>query len=213
MTDLCSVDDVRRVGGITADPPTDETLDASRASIESWFKFVSGRTYEEDGTDVFFNGRLDDIFKLSATDAVPSEVRIWTLPELDPWTFTDDTNWQVTNAGLQLFLFAPLFQAMQQGTAGWSLRDRYARVEVDWDSEAVVPEAVRDGIALLAASLYKQGKTSTSQNVKSERIGDYSYTLDAGTSTSQATVEALNPIGFSLIKPFLRGSKQRVIVV
>jgi len=215
MSHLCTTADIRRLSGITADPPTDATLEASQEAIEAWFNRVSGRTYGTDGTAVFGAARIDDPLSIPEQNITVAEVRCYGADTENPvLTLTNSTDWQVIAGHIVEVIY---------GQAGWHGRDvesalaydgymthvEYNRIEVDWESLETVPANVRDGIALLAGSLYSQGITSTS-SIKSEKIGDYSYTLESGGGMTNAAVKELNPIGYALIKPDLR--RRRVAV-
>ena len=71
----------------------------------------------------------------------------------------------------------------------------------------MVPRAITEGIAFLAAGHWQDGPRAL-QGLTSERIGDYSYTLgdvgkDGGTSSFEARA-------LFFLKPFLK--RQRVAV-
>lgn len=74
----------------------------------------------------------------------------------------------------------------------------FSRLEVDWGSPGSVPAAVRDGVALTAAALFAQFPRLF-QGTRSERIGDYSYTL------SDKEVEDVVPLkALKLLQPFMK---------
>ena len=63
-----------------------------------------------------------------------------------------------------------------------------------------IPAAVRDGIAMCVGALVTSGPSSTSA-VKSETIGDYSYTL--GATVYMNLVAAMSPVGWALLRPYV----------
>lgn len=75
----------------------------------------------------------------------------------------------------------------------------YERLEIDWEYAAGVPQAVRDGVAMYAAYLMSRSQASAT-GIKSERIGDYSYTISDVKLTSAGIPED----AWFLLKPFRR---------
>ncbi len=69
--------------------------------------------------------------------------------------------------------FAPF-----EGARAERLPSTYARVEVHYEGTGIVPRAVTEGIAFLTAGYHTLGPQILA-NIKSERIGDYSYTGQA----------------------------------
>lgn len=204
---LCAVADVRRLTGVTLAQADDDALTSTIESTSDWFIRISGRSFADEGTSTFYNARLDDLFTIPASDVEVTEVRMVTIPALDPFTFTDaDSDFQVINGNqVQLYMFAPYFQAMTYGIDNWTDRTKFARIEVDWTTESdAVPPAVRDGIALCAGALTLRGRTESS-NKTSEKIGDYAFTLNDTTD-----LKVLSPMAYTMLRPFMRRS--RVVV-
>lgn len=74
----------------------------------------------------------------------------------------------------------------------------WPRVEIDWVNTGEIPWAVREGVAMTAAALFNTNSKLTS-GMRSERIGDYSYTL------SDKDVDEVMPArARKLLRPYMR---------
>ena len=132
------------------------------------------------GTSVFHHAVPGAGLPLPVNGASVSEVRTYLTPAAEPIILTSNL-YQVSDT--HVLLERRLWDMpwpYGYGTDWVVGSDRVvARVEVDWAYANGVPKPVRDAIALTTGALWSQGPKFVS-GLKSERIGDYSYTFDGG---------------------------------
>lgn len=190
---LSTVADIRRVGKL-ADSIPDAELAPALETAESYLRTKLARWDDSaGGTTKFYNITGTAQLPLPSPDAIVTAVRLYhgyrdATGELVPTTD------YATGTGYVTLLRDDLSSYY------------YARAEVTWTNVGTVPAAVRDGVAMVAASLYSQYGRATA-GMRSERIGDYSYTL------SDKDIESVVPAkALELLKPFFR-TKSGVFVV
>ena len=162
---LASVADVVRVLGLPAleegDPRT-AAIEKALEAVESYIIPKLKPFTTEGSTTIRYNVAGDELIPLPVPGSAVSEVRTF----LSPGFFGQSvlvlgTDYALTDSGIRLF---------------GDHATTYDRLEIDWTYGGGVPAAVRDGVALAAGALWR-GQPAVASGLKSERIGDYSYTV------------------------------------
>lgn len=181
---LATVEDVRRVGKI---PTTVDDAEVQKAldAAESYLRTKLPRWDDSaGGVAKFYNVQGTAQLPLPSPDAAITGVKLFYHYRDATGETVPATDYATANGYLVL---------LRSDTRRW-----YARAEVTWTNVGSVPAAVRDGVALTAAALASQYGKLTG-GMRSERIGDYSYTL------SDKDVEVvMPPKAKELLKPFLK---------
>lgn len=154
------------------------------------------------GTAAYYHSVPGAGLNLPVNGAAVTAVRTYLTPDADPILLTADL-FQV--ADTHVLLERRLWDMPWPYGYGTQLVEGtdlvVARVEVDWTYTGGIPKPVRDAVALTTGALWSQGPKFVS-GLKSERIGDYSYTLGGGGVGEQ---DALIPAAaLSLVKPYLK---------
>lgn len=181
---LASLADIKRVMKLgTTDATTDaqllEALDVANAILKPKIQ-----TFDiSAGTGYHFHVVQGSYLPLEVNDANVSEVRAYVTPDGDP-IILNASQYQIGGAPRSANT-AVLLERETWG-ASWphgfddhldQSTPAFARVEIDWTYTDGVPKPVRDAIAMTAGALWSQGPKYIS-GLKSETIGDYSYTFD-----------------------------------
>ena len=184
---LASLDDVKRVLRLTdADTNRDAQLRGALDAVESWAErrlWNTSRAGSQVETyhDVFEDAALT----LPAADVVVTKVKVYEYPgsvgaPLSPVSLAHGTGYDVTADG-RLLLRADLTVTPFEGAVAQRPLRCYARVEVFYEGTGVVPRALTEGIAFLAAGYWQDGPRALT-GLTGERIGDYSYTAAGNTA-------------------------------
>ena len=207
---LASLADVNRILGFTtgADATRDAKVLAALAAIESWAESRLKHIGQE-GSFVHsvFDVHEDATLWLPVRDAVVTLVKVFDYPSvtgLNQFLSGIDKGYELTDDGG--VILRPLTRVEVFDRAyGDRLPKTYARVDVHYQTSGQVPRAVTEGIAILAAGHYKDPGVLGS--LKSERIGDYSYTNSEESENDEPNFVVR---GMWWLGPFLR--KRRVSV-
>lgn len=217
MAALASIEDVNRILGYTTgdDATRDAKIRAALEAIESWADGALWKiSAEGHNVEVYFDVKEDATLYLPANDITVTKVKIVPFAaDDDSFYFLYISSSSSTGQGYDLTDDGKLILRPMQTTspmegvrAGRYLRT-YARVEVHYVGTGVVPRAVTEGVAFLAAGYYKHGPQAL-ENVKSERIGDYSYTLGGGPNGEELPYEAQANL---FLRRYMKKQRVRVI--
>jgi len=187
---LASLEDVNRILGYNTGDDTgrDAKIRAELAAVESWADTALWNiSAEGPNVESYFDVYEDGTLYLPAGDLTVTKVKII------PYAAGDDSFYYIyvnSEAGSlggydlddqgRLYLRPMRTVTPFEGARADRLMKVYARVDVHYIGTGVVPRAVTEGIAFLAAGYHAYGPKAL-EAIKSEKIGDYSYTL-AGVS-------------------------------
>lgn len=186
---LATIADVRRVmklRGTTVIP--DEDLAWALEVATSYLQPRLKPYGEPGGTMTYYSVRGSEFLPLPIPGAQVTAVRAQYTHGAAPWALTPlyTPFYVVTSTEVRLLL---------------NSTDRYDTVEVDWTTDLPVPAALREGVAMFAASLYMTN-TKLLGGTRSEHIGDYSYQL------ADKDVDDVMPArAKKLLGPFLRRTR------
>ncbi len=207
-----SVDDIKRVLQPSGDDDArDAQLRASLDAVESWVEPKLRHLGREGAQiEVYFDTPEDATLHLPADDCVVTKVKVFSSPsaagiDLNP-SELGSLSYDLTDDG-RLILRPALEIGVFEGVSATRYLHTYARVEVHYLGSGVIPRAVTEAVAILAAGHWRFGPNILS-GLNSEKIGDYSYTMEKPDATSGETTYQVAAANF--LKPFLR--KMRVSV-
>lgn len=193
MSTLASLVDVKRILRIPAtdvDTDRDAQLQGALDAVEAWAsKRLAGISKEGAGIEVYWDVGEDATLRLPASDVTITTLKVYEYPSsngvpLSPIQLGLGHGYEVTDGG-DLILRPMLFVSPFEGATAWRRLRHYDRVEVHYIGTGVIPRAVTEGIAFLAAGYWKDGPRAL-LGLTSEKIGDYSYTLgNTGGATGQ----------------------------
>ena len=189
MAALASVDDVNRILGYTTgeDTTRDAKVRAELDAVESWADGALWKiSAEGPNVEVYFDVPEDGTLYLPSNDLTVVKVKIIPYAAGDDSFFYIYVNseagnlngYDVTDDGRVILRPLRTVTPMEGVRADRLLRV-YSRVEVHYEGTGVIPRAVTEGIAFLTAGYHRYGP-KVLDGMKSERIGDYSYTLATG---------------------------------
>ncbi len=213
---LASLADVKRVLRIPAasvDTERDDRIRAALAAVESW---ADTRLWhisaEGEQLEVFWDIPEDATLHLAAPDVTVLKLKVYEYPSsagvpLSPVELGMGHGYDLSDDG-RVFLRPTLTVSPFEGASAQRRLRVYARVEVYYEGTGVIPRAVTEGIAFLAAGHYADGPRAL-KGLTSEKIGDYSYNLGALKSDSGEPSFVDRALFF--LGPYMR--KQRVAVI
>jgi hypothetical protein len=208
-----SVADIKRVLQLTDDDDVrDNQLRASLDAVESWVEPKLRHLGREGAQiEVYFDTPEDATLHLPADDCVVTKVKVFETASaqgiaLSPTELGLSLGYDLTDDG-RLILRPSLLVTPFEGASGSRYLHTYARVEVHYIGSGVIPRAVTEAVAILAAGHWRFGPNILS-GLNSEKIGDYSYTMEKPDAQSGETTYQVAAGTF--LKPFLR--KMRVSV-
>lgn len=179
---LASLDDVKRILSLTdVDLVRDAKIRACLAAVEAWAeKRIANVSREGQQVEVYYDVYEDARLILPADDATVTKVKVYEYPssggvELSPIELGLGHGYDVTDTG-ELYLRPTLTTTPFEGATAQRRLRTYARVEVYYLGTGVVPRDLTEGIAFLAAGYYSDGPGAL-HGLVSEKIGDYSYTM------------------------------------
>lgn len=213
MTSFASVDDVNRILGFTTgdDEARDAKLRAALEAVESVMEgklrpFTTGNAVAVHrdipaGSSIGLPGpevtvtavRIDGSFveDYDVTDGSVILRALWL------WPYSAD-GWSARGDG------PPIYGAPLMGTP----ERVYRTVEIFYTGTSVIPKAVTEGIAFLAAGYHAHGPAILG-GLYSEKIGDYSYTRSAPRAQPGQAPEYVETAMFFL-KDFFKGARVSV---
>lgn len=212
---LATVEDVRRMLKIpesSVDDERDRQLADALDAASSWVSNRLRQRYDEStgGTYTAYDHLETDEILLPRVGCTVTEVRVTlhddsylTLGDAHVLTSDQYDVIEGLNGNDIIRLRPSMTFAPFEGAVAQRYPRLYRKVEIDWeppDSGDLVPAAVRDATALLAAGMWKTAPRLAG-GIKSEKIGDYSYTLDdlKGGEGSDYWSQAMR-----LLRPFRR---------
>jgi hypothetical protein len=213
---LATVADVKRILQDTsiADADLEDFLDAA----ESWVRRRLRRNMDSStqATHTEYIVRQDAEIQLPELTATIDSVTIFPTGGVGVvGTVLDPEEYMVMDAGRKVRLLrgATWPDVLPDEVALW-----YDKVEVEYTPAADVPPAVRDATAILAAVWYvdagSTGGGGSVGSIKSEHIGDYSYTLETGSSSGSNAAgngdEGIPPKVMKMLRPWVR-NRPRVV--
>lgn len=208
-----SVADIKRVLQYTDDDPVrDAQLRASLDAVESWAETRLrhlGRSGPQ--IEVYFDVAEDATLHLPADDIVVTKVKVFASASSTgllsfPSELGHAPGYDLTDDGR--LILRPSFQVVPfEGAIAERTLRYYSRVEVHYIGSGLMPRAVSEGLAILAAGHWRFGPNILS-GLNSEKIGDYSYTMEKPDASSGATSYQSSAMWF--LRPYLR--KMRVTV-
>ena len=179
-----SVADVKRVLGLTdTDDARDAAIRASLHAVESWLD-TQGLKLTSRGPQVhtFYDVPEDATLHLPASDVVVTKVTVYPTPY---WDSARDLVLGTVSPGYELIgngvvvLRPSLWVEPFAGAYAMRTLRVHSKVDVHFVGTGVIPHAVTEGVAWLAAGHWKTGP-DVLRDLKSEKIGDYTYTLGSG---------------------------------
>lgn len=199
---LATLSDVQRV--LQYATLTSAQVEQLQEALEVADALLRGKLQSLDsssGTAVYHHAVPGAGLPLPVNGAAVTEVRTYLTPDADPVILTADL---FQTAETHVLLERRLWDMPWPYGYGSQPIDGtdlvVARVEVDWTYTGGIPKPVRDAVALTTGALWSQGPKFVS-GLRSERIGDYSYTI----GNPGAGEDALIPsAALSLIKPYLK---------
>ena len=210
---LASLADVKRILRLTDDNPTrDAEIRAALDAVESWAESALWKiSLPGAQCEVYWDIPEDATLFLPAADVTVTRVKVFEYPSsagvpLSPIELGLGHGYDLDDDA-RLMLRPTLYYSPFEGAGGQRRLRTYSRVEVHYIGTGVVPRAVTEGIAFLAAGYWKDGFRALT-GLTSERIGDYSYTLGEikpGESAPYVTQ------AMWFLRRFLRKQKVRVI--
>jgi hypothetical protein len=211
---IASLADVKRVGHFTDDNPTrDAALRAALAARQSWADTKMWKlTASGPQVETYWNVFEDATLQLPAVDVVVTKVKVYDNPsatgvQLSPITLGQGGGYDISDSGT-LQLRPSMFVTPFEGAVATRRLRLFNRVEVFYLGTGVVPQAVTDGIAMLAAGDYVSGGTIFG-GIKSEKIGDYSYTLNGPADNASGQPEYVER-AMAMLRPFIKRSRVMV---
>lgn len=205
---LASLDDVRRMLKDTT--VTDDDLQPHLDAATEWVERVYGRDWDATGaqTETFYNVRQGTVIALR--DEAPSALTVtgYAAPASAGTVLVANTGYAVLNRGrVQLANILPAWSVLfgiRPEEAELFSPFTWARVVIAYTASASVPTPVRDAVALIAAAWY-QRSAQEAGGLKSENLGDYSYTRedsanDGGAAVPKRAETLLAPYGRPLVR-------------
>jgi hypothetical protein len=121
---------------------------------------------------------------MPASDGIVTLVRVFEYPSsvgihLSPLTLGQGHGYDVMAEEGAVILRPTLDVSPFEGATAQRRLRLYSRVEVHYDASGVIPPALTEGAAFLAAGYFTDGIRALT-GLTSERIGDYSYTIGSG---------------------------------
>lgn len=191
---LATIDDIKRLlkRHDEEGDPFEDDLRKALAAAEAWWANATGTNYDASGTitETFYSVRDDEtlwlknrspsavvvtLFYASDSNGEVLTVNRGYAIETDRWGDTRIRLSRITTAGVVGI----------SGVRVRTLARTAARVEVAYTPNAsAVPADVRDAVAAIAAFKYTRSTTDAS-NLKSERLGSYSYTVNSEDEQSE----------------------------
>lgn len=203
---LATLADVRRyLPGVTVD---DNILQPLLDSVTEWIKEYANADWDASGsvTENFYHVMSGKILKLK--DSAPSSVAVNTYLGISSTAsaLTIDSGFRVmSNGRVQLREISRMGRVQglrpEELDAAGSGDTEYSRVEVTYTASNVVPAPIKEAVAMTVAARYSQAKLNVS-GVKSERLGDYSYTRED--SSKEGSVPGVPDAALTNIEPYRR---------
>ena len=209
---FASLQDVKRILRLTdTDTDRDAQIQAALDAIHSWAEAKIEISKEGANVEVYFDVSEDATLHLPAKDCVVTLLKVYEYPSsagvpLSPIELGVGTGWTQDDQG-QIKLRPTLEYSPFEGAQARRRLRAYERVVVHYEGTGAVPRAVTEGVAMLAAGWWQHSPIALS-GLTSERIGDYSYTLEGKTS-AEAPVYVRR--GMWLLRDFLRKSHVSVV--
>lgn len=210
-----SLEDVKRILRLRDDDPArDAEIRASLAAVESW---ADKRLWDTSRSglqcETYFDISEDATLQLPSEDCTVVKVKVFEYPSsygipLSPVELGLGHGYDMTDNG-RLMLRPTLFVSPFDGASAQRRLRQYERVEVHYLGTGVVPRAVTEGVAFLAAGHWQDGPRAL-QGLTSEKIGDYSYTLGGSGTPGGEEDAAFVQRAMWFLKTYLK--KQRVAV-
>jgi hypothetical protein len=166
-------------------------------AADEWARRVTGGNWDAPSetrvTDPFWHVRPGDFLHLKTEDPTNVEVRLFILPT-DEGNSIDASLFSVMSRGrVRLTPVSTLLQFMSNVRP--EVRDTleivqpglFARVEVTYNPSGKVPAPVREAVALIAAFSFANTESDMSA-LRSESMGDYSYTVETGADGERVVI-------------------------
>lgn len=189
-TPLADVADVKRILRFTdTDTDRDAQLQASLDVMQVVARRMLPKNLGRSGSlmEVWFDVPEDSTLRLPDSSAVVTMVKVFEYPSaygvpLSPISLGLGHGYDQDDQG-NLMLRPTLFVSPFEGASAVRRLRSYSRVEVNYIGDGAIPKDVTEGVAWMAAGYWKDGPRAL-QGLTSEKIGDYSYTLDNTGGTS-----------------------------
>lgn len=214
---FASINDVKRILRIDpeiVDIERDKRLRQAIRAVEStMLPRLKKLDLPGDQMETFFDIPEDHTLRLPADDVTVTKVKVYEYPSsygipLSPIELGLGHGFDLTDDGAVILRPTLSFSPFEGATAQRRLR-AYARVEVHYISTGVIPSAVTEGIAFLAAGWYQDGPRALS-GLTDEKIGDYSYHL-GGAVDEQTGMPNFIARAMWMLDPYMRKSRVQVI--
>lgn len=208
---LASVADVQRelgVASLTAAEQAD--IEKYLETAEEYAAKILRTSYDAPATPTT---RFEyDVAEDAQLDVPPNStsvtVQTYLYADSNPLTLTVNEDYSFDSGRGELRLRPSLVFEIFEGASASRLLRRYEVVKLTYTPPTPsVPAPVRDGVALLAASLFKQAPQA-SGGLQSESLGDYSYSLASGGGGGGGTIVADTVM--KLWRPYIR---RKILVV
>lgn len=214
---FASVADVKRILNLTdEDAARDARLRAALSAVESWAEQQQWNISDSGAQVESFFDVAEDATLYIPKDAIVTKVRVFSgsSPETarDLVLSTLSPGYELADGG-KVILRPSLWVQPFEGAWASRFMRYHARVDVYYVGAGVVPKALTEGIAWLAAGYHTEGPTIL-LGIVSEKIGDYSYTLRSGSSGGEAGKSSSDPAFVRnaqfWLHPFMRTSRVSV---
>lgn len=196
-----------------AETSQDDAIRVALEAVESWAESrFAHLTKEGSNVETYFDIPEDATLPLPSDDLTVTKVKVYEYPSsngtpLSPIQLGLGHGYDMTDNGRLILRPTLVVSPFEGAVASRNIRV-YSRVEVFYIGTGVIPKALTEGIAFLAAGHYTDGPRAL-RGLQSERIGDYSYTLNPGSDEEGQPSFVARAAWF--LTPFMR--KQRVRVV
>jgi hypothetical protein len=180
---LATVADVKRVLKNASIPDAD--LVPYLEDATEWVERVYGRDWDASGaqTETFYNVRQGAIVALKDESPTSITVTGYGAPGSAGTVLVENTGYMVMSRGRIQLAFIRSASLPLTGVRPEELEAvppyTWSRLVVAYTASGVVPAPVREAVALIAAASYRQSEDDVS-GIKSERLGDYSYSRGEG---------------------------------
>lgn len=210
-----TLSDVKRVLNISEESVDDERdakIRASLLAMESWVAGkLDGLSDKGDQVAAFFDIAEDATIHMPASDITVTKVKVFEYPSaagiaLSAVELGFGHGYDLTDDG-DVLLRPTLGVSPFEGAAASRVLRYYSRVEVFYEGTGVIPQHVTEGVAFLAAG-YFEDAPRTLAGLRSEKIGDYSYTRDTADESGEKSYVAQ---GLWFLKPSMRQARLSVI--
>lgn len=203
---VAQVADVKRLLNIpSTDTSSDDylakALEAALDVVANWLR-RDYRTVDTNQTKTYYDVKEDGTIPMPFPGAQITTVRFFRTPSATAYTGVVTTDYEIEDGGRTIRLHPTFFDVPFEGAVSAHLPDNWSRIEVDYTPSTAVPSAVRDGVALTAAAIFKRSPIAAG-GLTSENLGDYSYTMKPMRgATGVGDSETIPDMAKAMLRPY-----------